>query len=231
VTLHVFVLNAAYEGGSVKTDNENDLSVAVLVSFDGFKEEIGGDLSGEKASDYQDIESPVAATVGPLDVYKVHHHCSAYSTNDAWLKATQPTVAVISTGNGNDYHHPTADCLNRLHEVEPKKIYWTEKGNGVDPVAPVDVIGGDISIVVAPKATTYTVSYGGGATDTYSIKAPLSGDNNVPVAPKYAWSIRSKFYHDANCPAVKRISKANLQSGDASPPDKKPASCISKAAP
>jgi len=93
VKLTVFVLNATFASGSpIKTDNENDLSVGVLVSFDGFKEEISGDLSGEKAYDYQDIESPVAATVGPIDVYKVHHHCSSYSTNETWLKATQPRL-------------------------------------------------------------------------------------------------------------------------------------------
>jgi beta-lactamase superfamily II metal-dependent hydrolase len=237
VKLSMFVLDATYKGGSITTNNENDLSVAVLVSFDGFKEEIGGDLSGDKANDYQDIESPVAAAVGPIDVYKVHHHCSAYSTNETWLKATQPTVAVISTGDGNAYFHPTADCLTRLHEADLQKIYWTEKGNGkdVEPAPPVDVIGGDISIEVAPKAKTFTVLYSNGAVDTWPIKAPTGGGavaaTAVVATPKYAWSVRSQYYHEADCPAVKRINKANLQTGNIPPPDKKPSSCVKTPAP
>jgi beta-lactamase superfamily II metal-dependent hydrolase len=99
VTLKVVSLSGHYSsGGTVATVDENDLSLSVLVSFGGFCEEIGGDLSGEQTSMYQDVETPVVADVGELDVYKVHHHCSAHSSNAAWLKATQPTVAVISTG-------------------------------------------------------------------------------------------------------------------------------------
>ena len=126
VTLKIVSINGTYEGGQVATDNENDLSLSVLVSFGAFREEIGGDLSGENTSDYQDIETGVAPSVGPLDVYKVHHHCSAYSTNGAWLKATEPTVAIISTGDGNVYRHPAESCLERLHDSDIQKVYWTE---------------------------------------------------------------------------------------------------------
>lgn len=117
VTLKVVSINGTYTGGEVTTDNENDLSVSVLVSFDAFREEIDGDLSGENTSNYQDIETGVAPSVGPLDVCKVHHHCSAYSTNEAWLKATHPTVAIISAGDGNVYRHPAESYLLRLRRT------------------------------------------------------------------------------------------------------------------
>lgn len=139
---------------------------------------------------------------------------------------------MISTGDGNSYFHPTEDCLNRLHEADLKRVYLTEKGNGKDVtfVTPIDVVAGDISIEVAPKAKTYTVSYGNGASDTWPIKAPTGGGKaaamTVVTSPKYAWSIKSQYYHDADCPAVKRISKANLQTGDTPPPNKKPSSCV-----
>jgi hypothetical protein len=50
----------------------------------------------------------------------------------------------------------------------------------------------------------------------------------VVTTPKYAWSVRSQYYHEADCPAVKRINKANLQTGNIPPPDKKPSSSASK---
>jgi beta-lactamase superfamily II metal-dependent hydrolase len=230
VKLHVLALDGKTTSGQVKTANENDLSVSVLVEFGGFREEIGGDLSGDNTDMYEDIETPEAKDVGEIDVYKVHHHCSSHSTNYTWLQAARPTIAVISTGVGNDYGHPAADCLARLHEADLEKVYWTEAGAGGTPVAGIDVISGDLTIEVAPAAKTYEVSYKGAAPVTYSVKSaasPDKDDDNTPApAPKYAWSIKSEYYHDANCPAVKRISSANLQTGDTPPPDKRPSACV-----
>jgi len=232
VTLHVLALDGQTKETQVKTANENDLSVTVLVEFGGFREEIGGDLSGDNTDMYEDIETPVAKDVGEIDVYKVHHHCSSHSTNYTWLQATRPTIAVISTGDGNDYGHPTAECLTRLHEADLQKIYWTEVGAGQKPVAGIDVVSGDLTIEVPPEAKTYQVSYKGATPATYTVKAAAApdkndDDNNTPVqVPKYAWSVKSSYYHEANCPAVKRISSANLQTGDTPPADKKPSSCV-----
>jgi beta-lactamase superfamily II metal-dependent hydrolase len=113
--------------GTVQTSNENDLSLAALVSFGSFREEIGGDLSGANTQMYQDVETPVAPDVGKINVSKVHHHCSSHSTNDTWLADTQPAIGIISTGDGNDYGHPTADCLERLY-THNVKLYWNRNG-------------------------------------------------------------------------------------------------------
>ncbi len=127
----------AVNGAGISTTNENDLSVAVLLNFGPFKAEIGGDLSGANTGSYADIETTVAPLVGRLDVYKVHHHCSSYSSNEAWLTTTRPAVGIISTGDGNDYHHPAADCVTRLH-AQKVATYWTETGAGATPEAGVD---------------------------------------------------------------------------------------------
>ena len=235
VTLKVLSINGTFAGGSVSTQNENDLSVSVLVSFGDFREEIGGDLSGENTSNYQDIETGVAPSVGPLDVYKVHHHCSAYSTNETWLKATEPTAAIISDGDGNVYRHPAVSCLERLHDSDVKKAYWTETGAGAKP-GTNDVVGGDVSIEVAPNASSFSVSYDNGATtDTYKIKGAI-GNSGAPAdgssaaggkaQPKYAYSVKGKLYYYFDCPAVKRISPKNLWTSDVPPPGKTPSSCV-----
>ena len=53
-----------------------------------------------------------------MDLLKVGHHGSRWSTGDAWLGALAPTVAIISVGR-NDYGHPAPATLARLrvHEV------------------------------------------------------------------------------------------------------------------
>jgi competence protein ComEC len=86
VTITVLSLSGHSKAGTVTTEDENDLSLSVLVSYGGFREEIGGDLSGEETKMYQDVETPVSKSVGPLDVYKVHHHCSSHSSKESLHK-------------------------------------------------------------------------------------------------------------------------------------------------
>jgi beta-lactamase superfamily II metal-dependent hydrolase len=223
VVIAVFAVGGKSKNGSVKTSNENDLSLAVEVSFGSFREEIGGDLSGDNTTMYQDVETPVAPDVGKINVYKVHHHCSSHSTNEVWLEDTQPAVGIISTGDGNSYGHPTADCLERLH-THNVKVYWTETGNGAEPEPGIDVVGGNIVVEVAPNAPSFTVTYEGSRIDTYSLSGPGANPAGAPSpaakTAKYAWSKNSSLYHYANCRFVQNVSPANLEQGDTPPRDK-----------
>jgi beta-lactamase superfamily II metal-dependent hydrolase len=220
VQITIVAVDGNSRSGTVHTSNENDLSLAAVVSFGSFKEEIGGDLSGDNAQMYQDVETPVAPDVGTINVYKVHHHCSSHSTNDTWLADTQPTVGIISTGVGNDYGHPTSDCLERLH-THSVKAYWTEIGNGAAPEAGLDTVGGNIVVEVAPGASSYTITYGGTHVDTFAIGGS-GGGSPTPAAttPKYAWSKKSSHYHLATCRFVQNISPGNLEKSDTPPAGK-----------
>lgn len=174
---------------------------------------------------YEDVETPVAPDVGTINVYKVHHHCSSHSTNDTWLADTHPAVGIISTGDGNDYGHPTADCLERLH-THNVKLYWTETGNGGVPESGLDVVGGNIIVQVAPNASSFSVTYGGTHTDSYAVAgtaAPIGGNSttgSISTTPKYAWSKKSGVYHLASCRFVQNISPDNLERGDTPPAGK-----------
>jgi len=206
---------AGVNGADVETTNENDLSLVVKASFGGFDAVFGGDLSGFREGDYDDIETPIAPEVGQVEVYKVHHHGSKYSSNETWLKTIRPRVGVISAGEGNSYRHPTAECLRRLHQFGVK-TYWTSEGNGADPDETFDVVGGDIVIDIGPGENDFTVTYDGGR-DRYT---NWGGSGGAPSAPSFKWSQRSPVYHFANCRYAAMITEENLRQSATPPPDK-----------
>lgn len=186
----------ALNGDGVTTENENDLSVVSVIHFGSFDAEIGGDLSGFKDGDYEDIETRVSTKVGQIELYKVHHHCSAYSSNQAWLARTNPMVGIISVGSGNTYGHPTAACLNRLHAANVK-TYWTERGDGVAPNPSSDVVSGNIVVQSDPGGLQFTVMHNGSIAEKYTsweavglptIESAVNGASFLPGISAGSWS-------------------------------------------
>jgi beta-lactamase superfamily II metal-dependent hydrolase len=215
VTIKVVALN----GNGVSTTNENDLSVVTLVQYGSFHAEISGDLSGYHTASYEDIETSVAPLIGQVEVYKVHHHCSQYSTNATWVSTVQPKIGIVSVGDGNDYGHPTRECLEQLHNAGVK-LYWTENGNGEAPDSTADIVAGTTIVQFELGASTFSVTHGG-QTDTYSVWDQNASTPPVPTTvPKYAWSKNSGVYHYAKCKYVASIKPENLVRGDTPPADK-----------
>ena len=151
---------AANGAGAAGASDENDRSVVIRVRLGEFSAVFGGDLSGAADGGYADIESTVAPLVGPVDVYKVHHHGSRYSSNATWLQATRPRVGIISAGANNSYGHPTPEAMARLHAANVR-TYWTSVGGGATPVPGRDTVAGDVVIEMAPGALTFDVHHGG----------------------------------------------------------------------
>lgn len=178
-SMPVYVVIVAANGNGIATTNENDLSVVAVVHFGRFDAVFGGDLSGMKSSSYEDIETAVAPKVGEVEVYKVNHHGSRYSSNPTWLQIIKPVIAVISTGDGNRYGHPTAECLDRLHAARIRRVYWTERGAGPDPDPKLDAVANGAIVVDVPSTTaSFNVTYAGN-TDRY------------PTWPSKAWQFQS----------------------------------------
>jgi beta-lactamase superfamily II metal-dependent hydrolase len=155
---------------SVNGSDENAKSVVYKVSHGAFDEVIGGDLTGSTANG-NDVETTVGPQVGDVEVYKVHHHGSRYSTNDNWLGAITAEVGVIMVGDGNSYGHPTADALTRLHNHNVK-TYWTETGAGASPSPQWDrVANGTVLVEVDLAAGEYRVT-NGSWNDVYTLGGP-----------------------------------------------------------
>lgn len=158
---------------SVSGSDENAKSAVYKVSYGAFDQVIGGDLTGDGSTD---VETTVGPMVGDVEIYKVHHHGSRYSTNDNWLGAITAEVGIIQVGDGNTYGHPTVDALTRLHNHNVK-TYWTETGAGAAPNATWDkVANGPILVQVDLAAGNYTIT-GNGINDTYT----LGGGGGGPV--------------------------------------------------
>jgi len=64
--------------------------------------------------------------VGECDVLKVAHHGSDHSTSDAWLRAVNPSIALISCGQDNRYGHPGQTTVDKLRQ-SGVAIYRTDE--------------------------------------------------------------------------------------------------------
>ena len=100
-------------------DNSN--SVAFTLAYHGKHALFLGDTPGE-------IEQEMHP--GPLDVLKVAHHGSRFSTNENLLDQTHPKAAIISSGASNTYGHPSQTVLERLtaHRIP---VYRTDRDGAI----------------------------------------------------------------------------------------------------
>ncbi|MEK7624275.1 MAG: hypothetical protein AAB404_00895 [Patescibacteria group bacterium] len=69
-----------------------------------------------------------------IDVLKVSHHGSKFSTSQNFLAASRPRFAFIEVGK-NSYGHPTGEVLNRLAAIGAT-IYRTDKDGTMKMVIP-----------------------------------------------------------------------------------------------
>lgn len=89
----------------------NEDSVVLLVEYGDFQAIFAGD-AGFPA------EAAMRSESRGIDLLKVGHHGSRWSTGDEWLDSLRPSAAVISVGS-NNYGHPSPETLERLshHQV------------------------------------------------------------------------------------------------------------------
>lgn len=100
--------------------NENENSLVFSINIDGHKILFTGDVGitqEEKMLNTYDI--------GKIDILKVGHHGSKYSTSKELLNTLSPDYALISAGINNKFNHPTKETLEGL-EAKKVKIYRTD---------------------------------------------------------------------------------------------------------
>ncbi len=122
-----------YPGASVAglyADDVNALSLSLLMGYDrncdGVSEYtafFGGDIAAEQE---QIIAS--SGLVGNVNLLKVSHHGSRFSSDTAFLQVLSPDVAIISCAKKNRYGHPADEAVERLKSIDSSIFYTMISG-------------------------------------------------------------------------------------------------------
>lgn len=103
------------------TGEDNEISNVYRVRYGEITFLITGDLVKEIEAQILREGIDVSSTV-----LKVAHHGSKTSSSAEFLRAVNPSCAVICVGYGNNFGHPRAEVLERLESL-PTKIYRTDR--------------------------------------------------------------------------------------------------------
>ncbi len=180
--------------------NSNDATIVTRLDYDGVSFLFTGDISDSVES--QIITDPNLDF--NIDILKVAHHGSKYSTSNGFLDETTPEDGVISVGEGNSYGHPTTETLNRLlsHSVDVYRTdyhgtvtitsdgdtwdIYTEKNDipvNNPPVADFSYAIDELTVTFTDQSTdadgdtlTYQWSFGDG--ESSSLKNPVHSYNS-----------------------------------------------------
>jgi beta-lactamase superfamily II metal-dependent hydrolase len=176
---------------SAMPGNENDLSIALRISAGEFEMFTGGDLNGTD----DEVEHPlyVVRSFGEIytniehmlvnyleksseemdvEVYRVNHHGSGYSTTARLLEALDPEFVLYSTGA--DFDHPSNSVVARAGTtarqlattwVNDLATFQGAKGKRV----------GEIEILVAQDGASYAIN--GEKHLAFSASQEASGDD------------------------------------------------------
>lgn len=95
----------------------NDDSIVMILHDRNIRIMLTGDAS---TAEEEDILAAYPPEYVQVDILKVGHHGSRFSTSNFWLNALQPRIALISADVQNRYHHPHPSITNRLrrHGIE-----------------------------------------------------------------------------------------------------------------
>ena len=102
-----------FEDDDVKSGTDNEGSSVFRVDVDGISILVTGDIGVE--TEKKIIEKYKGRDILNVDVLKVGHHGSKYSTSDEFLKAVNPKVALIGVGK-NKYGHPSPSVIDKLRK-------------------------------------------------------------------------------------------------------------------
>ena len=114
------------QGNSSGSGNEYSLVVHAEVSGTRFL--FTGDIGEETEAELV----PRLRKAGGVDVLKVPHHGSRYSSSSGFLHAAggEGSIAVISCGRNNIYGHPAKETLERLTDAG-FTLYRTDRNGAV----------------------------------------------------------------------------------------------------
>jgi beta-lactamase superfamily II metal-dependent hydrolase len=127
------VVSAGTDGTAadgVPVSEENDRGVCFLVEYGDFDMATCGDVNGVDDGSRTDVETAVADELGDVEVAKVNHHGSPFSSNQGYVDTLQAQTAIISVGN-NGFGHPAPEVVDRWSTYGD--VYITENRDTGEP--------------------------------------------------------------------------------------------------
>jgi len=98
------------------SEDENENSIIVELRFGNQKYLFTADM---------EVANEISRKWNDIDVLKVAHHGSTYTSSMDFLKEVTPEIAIITCGKDNEYYYPHEAVLKRLKEVGCDNIYIT----------------------------------------------------------------------------------------------------------
>jgi beta-lactamase superfamily II metal-dependent hydrolase len=159
---------------------ENMCSLVIRISYGKFDFYSGGDIPGARrdgAPLWNDVETPVAQAVGPVEVSVLNHHGNRDSQNAFFLSSLRPQVFLISVWSAD---HPGHDVLDRMYSERlypgPRDVFATNMLEAnrlvIGPLLDrLKSAQGHIVVRVDPGGATFRVIVLDDAAETYRVKA------------------------------------------------------------
>jgi len=103
------------------SQDENDNSMPLLISFKNFNALFTGDLT-------TNVEKKIVHDIPEIALLKLGHHGSNTSTSNELLEQCKPKFAILSAGFQNPYGHPHEEVMNRLNDYGVKNFQTNQDG-------------------------------------------------------------------------------------------------------
>ncbi len=116
-------------GVEEKEGEMNQMSVVGLLSWGDFEVLLTGDIGQA-----EELALKRMGVLKRVDVLKVAHHGSKFSSSEKFLETVRPNEAVIMVGAKNSFGHPTEEVLMRLERVG-SRIWRTDEQGEIEIVS------------------------------------------------------------------------------------------------
>jgi competence protein ComEC len=122
-------ITCLYPGKEDRPETTNEESEVLKMDYGNCRMLFTGDM--EERGEGQLLErTGEKRMLAEVNVLKVAHHGSKYSSGEAFLDAIKPRWAVVSYGIGNSYGHPHQEVLDRLEE-RGTEVFKTGEGGAI----------------------------------------------------------------------------------------------------